>query len=93
MSVSLQAWPDGLKTAASSTSLLPIGMQTPVTSIETKGARSTLLRGIPSLAATAVPLCFFLESGQSDKSDNFDSRISHGIPNVFLSAGENLAVY
>jgi hypothetical protein len=38
---SFQAWPGDLQTAVSSTSVLPIGMQTPVASIETSGGRST----------------------------------------------------
>jgi hypothetical protein len=37
MSVSFQAWPGDLQTAANRTSLLPVGVQTPVPSIETSG--------------------------------------------------------
>jgi hypothetical protein len=43
MSTSFQAWPGDLQTAASSPSLLPVGMQTPVASTETSGGRSTWL--------------------------------------------------
>jgi hypothetical protein len=39
MSVSLQARPVDLYTAASNTSLLPIDMKTPVPSTETRGGR------------------------------------------------------
>jgi hypothetical protein len=52
---SFQAWPGDLQNAASNTSLLPIGMQTPTTSIETRGGRSTWLLGMSFLTATAVP--------------------------------------
>jgi hypothetical protein len=68
-SASFQALPGDLQTAASSTSLLPIVMQIPVTSIETCEGRSKWLLVMPSLAATAVRL-FFLESGQFDKYYN-----------------------
>jgi hypothetical protein len=64
MSVSFQVWPSDLQTAASSTSLLPIGMQTPVASIDTSGGRSTWLQQWFCL--------FFPGSGQSDKSDNLE---------------------
>jgi hypothetical protein len=47
MSVSLQARPGDLKTAASNTSLLTIGMQTPVASTETRGGKYTWLWGMP----------------------------------------------
>jgi hypothetical protein len=47
-------------TTASSTSLLPIGMQTPVASMETSGGRSTWLWGMPFLTATAVFYYYFL---------------------------------
>jgi hypothetical protein len=55
MSASIQAWPDDLQTAASSTSLLPIGMETLVASVETSGGRFTWLRGLPFLTESAVP--------------------------------------
>jgi hypothetical protein len=54
MSESFQAQPGDLQTAASMTSLLPIGMQTPVASTEIRGGRSTWLWGMPFLTATAV---------------------------------------
>jgi hypothetical protein len=50
-SVSFQAWPGNLQTAESSTSLLPIGMQTPVACIETSGGRYTWLWGMPFFTA------------------------------------------
>jgi hypothetical protein len=71
MSASFQTWPGDLETAANSTSLLPIGFQTPVVSIEKSGGRSTWLWGKPFLTATAVRL-FFSGSGQSDESDNLE---------------------
>jgi hypothetical protein len=49
ISASLQSRPD-----ASSTSLLPIGMQTPVVSTETRGRSCTWLWRTPLLIATAV---------------------------------------
>jgi hypothetical protein len=53
--VSFQAWSGDLQTAASSTSLLPLDMQTPMVSIKTSGDRSAWLWGMPLLTATAVP--------------------------------------
>jgi hypothetical protein len=44
MSASFEAWPGALQqNAASSNSLIPIGMQTSVVSIKTSGGRSTWL--------------------------------------------------
>jgi hypothetical protein len=55
MSALFQAWPGDLHTAPSSTLLLPIGMQIPVASIETRGGLSTWIGGMPFLTAMAVP--------------------------------------
>jgi hypothetical protein len=55
MSASFQAWSVDLETAASSTSLLPVGMQTAVASIKTRRPKSTWLLGMPFLTAMAVP--------------------------------------
>jgi hypothetical protein len=68
-SESFQAWPGDLQTAVSSTSLLPISIQSPVASIETSGGRSTWLWGMPFLTHTAFTP-FSSGSGQSDKSNN-----------------------
>jgi hypothetical protein len=54
MSASLQARLRDLYTTARRISLLPIGIQTPVSSSKTRGGRSTRLWGMPFLTATAV---------------------------------------
>jgi hypothetical protein len=55
MSASFEAWSGDLETIERSTSLLPRGMQTPVTSIETNRGRSTWLWGMPFLTVVAGP--------------------------------------
>jgi hypothetical protein len=54
MRSSFHAWPGDLQTHASSTSLLPVGMQTPVASVETSGGKSTWLWGMSFLTAATV---------------------------------------
>jgi hypothetical protein len=54
INASFQAWLGDLYTAAISTLLLLISMQTPVASVESSGGRSAWLWEIPSLTATAV---------------------------------------
>jgi hypothetical protein len=71
MSLSFQAWPGDLQTAANSNSLLSIGMQNPVAFIETNVGRFTWLWGMPFLTATVFRL-FFVASGQYDKNDNLE---------------------
>jgi hypothetical protein len=68
MSASFQALPSDLQTAASSISLLPVSMQTPVTSIETNGGRSTWL-----WATKAANSCL-LYSLRADLIENTASR-------------------
>lgn len=54
MSSLFQAWPYDLPTAASNTSLLPIGMRTPVAYIETRGGGCSWLWEMSFVAAKAV---------------------------------------
>jgi hypothetical protein len=71
MSASFQAWPGYLQTAANSSSRLPVGLQTPVASIETSGG--SLHGCVECLFSLQRQLqLFFPESSQSDKSDNLE---------------------
>jgi len=54
MSASLQAQPRDLGTAVSETLLFPVGVQTPVAATETRRSRSTWVRGMSFVTATAV---------------------------------------
>jgi hypothetical protein len=54
MSASFQVWAGDLKIASSSTSLLPIGLHTPVSSFKNSRGNSTWLCGMPFLTAKAV---------------------------------------
>jgi hypothetical protein len=65
MFVSFQVWPGVLQSGASSTSLLPVGIQTPVASAEIGEAG---LHGYGECL-------FFSGSIQSDKSDNLGSEM------------------
>jgi hypothetical protein len=71
MSASFQVWHGDLRTAASSASLLPIRMQTPVASIEAGEAGLHGFRECLFSLQRQVRL-FFPGSGQLEKSDNFD---------------------
>jgi hypothetical protein len=77
MSLSFQVLPGDLKAIASSNSLLPTGMETPVASTEANGDKYAWLWAMPFLTAMAV--LPFVPRKISEKNDNYEHTTSYGV--------------